>query len=375
MSKQTQAAKSLVQQLLDVAGIKINGSAPHDIRIHNERFYDRVIRDRDLGLGESYVEGWWDCERIDLLIEQLVNAKIENMLKTQPLILFKYLLAKIYNFQSKSRAYQVGQKHYDIGNDLFQVMLDPTMSYSCGYWKSATTLDQAQIDKLDLVCKKLQLAPGMRLLDIGCGWGGLAKYAAENYGVSVVGVTISQQQYEYANKICQDLPIEILLQDYRQLQGNFDRIASIGMFEHVGHLNYKTFMEKAHSCLTDDGLFLLHTIGGNQSTTRASQWISKYIFPNGMIPSIAQIGKASEQVLIMEDWHNFGPDYYNTLMSWHQNFNREWEKINNNYDQHFFRMWNYYLQYCAGGFKSRDLQLWQIVFSKNGLTERYQAPR
>ena len=147
------------------------------------------------------------------------------------------------------------------------------------------------------------------------------------------------------------------------------------MFEHVGHLNYRTFMQKVHDCLTDEGLFLLHTIGANQSTSTASPWISKYIFPNGMIPSITQIGKSLENLLIMEDWHNFGLDYYQTLMSWHHNFNAGWDTIKNNYDEHFFRQWNYYLQYCAGGFKARDLQLWQIVLSKNGLRDRYEAPR
>lgn len=375
MNDRISSAKSAVTKLLAHAGIQINGSAPSDIHIHNDNFYDRVIRDQLLGLGESYMEGWWDCQRIDLFIAQLATSKVERMIKMRPAILWKYMVAKIYNFQNKNRAFEVGQKHYDIGNDLFQMMLDTNMNYSCGYWKTATTLEQAQLDKMDLVCKKLMLTPGMRVLDIGCGFGSFARFAAENYGVEVVGITISKQQYEFAKNLCKNLPIEILIQDYRSMQGSFDRIVSIGMFEHVGHLNYKTYMDTVHNCLADDGLFLLHTIGGNVSTTRGDPWIAKYIFPNGMIPSIAQIGKATEQLLIMEDWHNFGPDYYKTLMSWHQNFNQGWDKISNKYDQQFFRQWNYYLQFCAGGFKARDIQLWQIVFSKKGLKDRYEAPR
>ena len=134
-------------------------------------------------------------------------------------------------------------------------------------------------------------------------------------------------------------------------------------------------MQKIHDCLTEEGIFLLHTIGSNISTTHASPFISKYIFPNGMLPSISQIGTAAENLFIMEDWHNFGVDYYKTLMSWHHNFNEGWVKIKDKYDVRFFRIWNYYLLSCAGGFKARDLQLWQIIFSKKGIKEHYDAPR
>ncbi len=375
VDKKISKEQSLVNQLLQLADITINGSADSDIQIHDEDFYARVLRDRDLGLGESYMDGWWDCQHIELFIERLINAKIETKLKTRPYLLFKLFLSKVINFQSRRRAFLVGEKHYDIGNELFKVMLDSTMSYSCGYWKSATTLDEAQRNKLDLVCKKLLLQPGMRLLDIGCGWGGLAKFAAENYGVQVVGLTVSKQQYEFAKVYCANLPIEIRLQDYRQLEGKFDRIASLGMFEHVGHLNYRKYMQIASDCLVDDGIFLLHCIGSSISTTQTNPWIAKYIFPNGMLPSITQIGTAVENLLVMEDWHNFGVDYYKTLMAWYNNFLAGWDKIKNNYDQRFFRMWSYYLLSSAGGFKARDMQLWQIVFSKNGLKERYDAPR
>ena len=375
MNKNQYLAKSVVTDLFKIAGVSIDGNAPWDLQIHNDQFYERVLRNPDLGLAEAYMDGWWDCPRIDLFITRLAEASNEIQLKTTFRLSFKLLLTRFLNFQTKKRALQVGITHYDLGNDLFQLMLDSRMNYSCGYWKDAQTLEAAQLAKLDLICAKLLLKPGMRVLDIGCGFGGFSRYAAENYGVEVVGITISRQQYELASERCKHLPIDIRFQDYRDLSERFDRIVSIGMFEHVGYLNYRTYMQVINRCLTDTGLFLLHTIGGNVSTTQTMPWISKYIFPNGMVPSISQIGKAAEKLLIMEDWHNFGLDYYKTLMAWQENFNQGFHRIKNNYDERFFRMWNYYLYYCAGGFKARDIQLWQIVFSKKGMKERYEAAR
>jgi len=368
-------AKSVITELLHEAGITVNGGAPYDIQIHNEQFYAAVLADKDLGLGESYMDGWWDCPRVDLFIDKAIRAGVDKKIKTNFKFLFKLLLAKLINFQSKSRAFEVGRKHYDIGNDLFTAMLDKEMNYTCGYWKNAQDLDAAQIAKLELTCKKLKLQPGMSLLDIGCGWGALAKYAAKNFGVNVVGITISKEQAELAQKRCQGLSVEIRLQDYRDINQKFDRIVSLGMFEHVGHLNYATYMDVVNRNLDDDGLFLLHTIGSNITTTTTNAWINKYIFPNGMLPSIVQISKAFEGKFVMEDWHNFGAYYYPTLLAWHQNFNQHWDELKSSYDERFRRMWNFYLLYSAGGFKSCILQLWQIVLSKNGIEGGYDAPR
>ncbi|HAT8673825.1 cyclopropane fatty acyl phospholipid synthase [Legionella pneumophila] len=368
-------AKIFVNYMLQLANININGQTPWDIQIYNDEFYSRLLRDADLGLGESYMDGWWDCQRIDLFISKLINANLESKIKINFKLAFNVFLSKILNLQTQKRSLHVGRQHYDRGNDLFQIMLDSNMNYTCGYWRKAENLEQAQLDKLDLTCRKLCLKPGMKLLDIGCGWGGLAKYAAENYGVSVVGITISQQQYELAKTRCAHLPVEIRFQDYRDLNEKFDRIVSLGMFEHVGYKNYRKYMEIVHQCLNDDGLFLLHTIGSNESVTKATPWISKYIFPNGMIPSIMQIGQASEKLFVMEDWHNFGADYYKTLMAWHENFKQGWDQIKSQYSEKFFRMWNYYLLSCAGAFDARMLQLWQIVFSKKGIQGGYSAPR
>jgi cyclopropane-fatty-acyl-phospholipid synthase len=286
------------------------------------------------------------------------------------------LLGKFFNFQTKHLSLDVGKKHYDLGNTLFECMLDSRLNYTCGYWKNASNLDEAQLHKLDLVCKKLQIEPGMRLLDIGCGWGALARHAAENYGAKVVGITISREQQAYAQKICQGLPVEIRFQDYRDTHESFDRIASLGMFEHVGSKNYKSYLQIVRNNLAEDGLFLLHTIGSNITYFKANAWIDKYIFPHGVLPSITQIGRQIENLFIMEDWHNFGADYDTTLKAWHANFNANWEsKLKPLYDDRFFRMWNFYLQLSAGGFRARDLQLWQIVLSPKGVTNGYQSVR
>ena len=350
--------------LLSQADIKINGARPWDIQVHHADFFKRVFQQGSLGLGESYMEGWWDCERLDILFCKILKAKLDKQVPGNLRDILRVVSARLFNLQSRSRSWIVGKEHYDIGNDLFALMLDPHMQYSCGYWRDAQTLDEAQNAKLKMICEKLQLKPGMRLLDIGCGWGGLAAYAARNYGVSVDGVTISREQQKLAQQRCEGLDVNILLQDYRDLNTGYDRIVSVGMFEHVGPKNYATYFSVVDRCLKPDGLFLLHTIGSNQTGLSVDPWINKYIFPNGCLPSIRQISSVSESRLIMEDWHNFGSDYDKTLMAWHQRFNQAWPGLSSNYTPRFRRMFNYYLCACAGAFRARDIELWQVLFSR-----------
>ncbi|MBW9462568.1 MULTISPECIES: cyclopropane fatty acyl phospholipid synthase [Kluyvera] len=350
--------------LLSQADIKINGARPWDIQVHHADFFKRVFQQGSLGLGESYMEGWWDCERLDILFCKILKAKLDKQVPGNLRDILRVVSARLFNLQSRSRSWIVGKEHYDIGNDLFALMLDPHMQYSCGYWRDAQTLDEAQNAKLKMICEKLQLKPGMRLLDIGCGWGGLAAYAARNYGVSVDGVTISREQQKLAQQRCEGLDVNILLQDYRDLNTGYDRIVSVGMFEHVGPKNYDTYFSVVDRCLKPDGLFLLHTIGSNQTGLSVDPWINKYIFPNGCLPSIRQIASVSESRLIMEDWHNFGSDYDKTLMAWHQRFNQAWPGLSSNYTPRFRRMFNYYLCACAGAFRARDIELWQVLFSR-----------
>ncbi|HEV2613544.1 MAG TPA: cyclopropane fatty acyl phospholipid synthase [Gammaproteobacteria bacterium] len=368
----------MIENLLAEAGIQVNGPNPWDITVHNKDFFSRVLKDGALGLGESYIEEWWDCPQLDSFIDKVYRSRIDTKVKENKRLLLRLWVHKIFNFQTKHRAYDVGRKHYDLGDDLFMAMLDKRMTYTCGYWKKAKNLEQAQEAKLDLVCQKLGLKPGMTVLDIGCGWGAFLQYAAEKYGVKAVGITISKDQANLAKRNCRDLPVEIRFEDYRELNKSsekFDRIVSLGMFEHVGHKNYKIYMKTMRHCLTDDGLFLLHTIGRNDTSYTTDEWIAKYVFPNGMLPSIKQIGQSIENVFVMEDWHNFGADYDKTLLAWHENFNKNWNSLKNNYDDTFFRLWNYYLLTCAGAFRARGNQLWQIVLSKEGVPGGYVSVR
>lgn len=365
--------KDHAQALLNLADVTIGGSRPWDITIHDERFYERVLAHGSLGLGESYMDGWWGSERLDEFFTRVIRARLDEKVKRDKRVIAAAIWSRLANTQSHRRAFEIGKRHYDLGNDLYQVMLDSRMTYTCGYWKEATTLDQAQEAKLDLVCKKLNLQRGQTVLDIGCGWGSFAKYAAEKYGVSVVGITVSDQQLRLGKELCKGLPIELRYQDYRDVQGSFDHIVSLGMFEHVGVKNYRIYMKVVERTLKDDGLFLLQTIGGNTSVTSTDAWIGTYIFPNSMLPSIQQIAKTIEGIFVMEDWHNFSASYDKTLMAWYHNVVSRWDRLRANYDERFLRMWTYYLLSCAGTFRSRRNQLWQIVLSKRGVTGGYES--
>ncbi|GBD89310.1 cyclopropane-fatty-acyl-phospholipid synthase [bacterium BMS3Abin04] len=367
--------QKITEEILELAGMKINGSAPWDIQVHNKEFFRRVITEGELGIGESYMDGWWNAEKIDEMTSKILTAKLDEKIRRKYSILLKLFTASVFNLQSKRRAYIIGKKHYDLGNDLFQIMLDKRMNYSCAYWQNAGNLDNAQENKLELICKKLYLEPGMKVLDIGCGWGAFGKYAAERYGVEVVGITVSEEQIAFGNKLCAGLPVEFRLMDYRDLKEKFDRTVSVGMIEHVGYKNYRTYFEVAYRCLKDNGLFLIHTIGNIKSVKSIDPWTHKYIFPNSMLPSVAQIGKAVENLFVIEDLHNFGVDYDKTLIVWYKNFKDNWETIKDKYDLRFYRMWKYFLLSSAGTFRSRRNQLWQIVLSKNGILGGYNSIR
>jgi cyclopropane-fatty-acyl-phospholipid synthase len=354
----------IVHELLEKADIEINGSRPWDIHINHLGFFKRVLQEGSLGLGESYMDGWWECDRLDIFFHQVLKHKLDQQLPHHFKDTLRIAAARLTNLQSKKRAWIVGKEHYDLGNDLFSLMLDPYMQYSCGYWKEATTLATAQEAKLDMICRKLALEPGMSLLDIGCGWGGLAEFAARYYGVKVHGVTISAEQQKLAQQRCSGLDVTILLQDYRDLNEQFDRIVSVGMFEHVGPKNYVTYFDVVDRNLKPDGIFLLHTIGAIKTDMSVDPWIDKYIFPNGCLPSVRHVADASEPHFILEDWHNFGADYDKTLMAWHERFLQAWPELADKYGERFKRMFSYYLNACAGAFRARDIQLWQIVFSR-----------
>lgn len=360
-----------VQSMLASADVNIDGNRPWDVQVHNPAIYERVVEQGMLGVGEGYMDGWWDCDQLDEMICRAFKTGFHKEIR--PLRYFLFTLeARLRNLQNRARAYQVGQDHYDLGDDLYEAMLDSRMQYSCAYWKDADDLDSAQQNKLDLIARKLQFEPGMSVLDIGCGWGGALQYFAEQYGISGTGITISAEQTKAATERCAGLPVTIRLQDYRELRGQFDRVYSVGMFEHVGPKNYRSYMNIVRRLLKPDGLFLLHTIGSPVSQLRADPWFTRYIFPNSSLPSPVHITAAAEGLLNMEDWHNFPQDYERTLLTWYDRFEASWPQLRPRYGDRFFRMWRYYLLAVAGGFRAGGNQLWQIVFSRDGCTGGYR---
>jgi cyclopropane-fatty-acyl-phospholipid synthase len=363
------AAGQKISQILALAGIEVNGSRPWDIQVRDDRFYKRVLSEGSLGAGESYADGWWEAEALDEFFTRIQRADVPQNVGVF-LALWLALKSRLFNRQSKSRSGKLAREHYDLGNDIYEAMLDRRMQYTCAYWANASTLDEAQEDKLRLICRKIGLKPGMTVLELGGGFGGLAHFMASEYGCRVVSYNISKEQVRYGRELCKGHTVRFEDKDYRESiheKELFDRAVSIGMCEHIGYKNYRPFLELVYSRLKDKGLFLLHTIGGNRSVTSTDYWIDKYVFPNSMIPSIAQLGKAMEGLWVMEDWHSFGPDYERTLLAWWDNFERAWPALRPKYGDRFYRRWKLYLMASAGTFRARKLQLWQIVLSKGEL--------
>ena len=364
-------AETTVRNILALAEVGVDGAQPWDLQVNSKDFYRRLLGQGSIALGETYIDGLWECEQIDVFIYKVTRAGLETKISVMSL-LWPVLWSKMVNLQSRKRAFNIGEHHYDIGNELFKLMLDESMAYTCGYWREADNLADAQQAKMDLACRKMGLKAGMRVLDIGCGWGSFARYAAQNYGVSVVGVTVSQEQIDLGREMCSGLDVDLCYQDYRDVEGRFDRVVSIGMFEAVGPKNFRTYMQTVERCLEDDGLFLLHTIGTNAPDLQADPFTIKYIFPGGYLPLQKQIDAASQGVFIMEDWHNLGGDYDPTLMAWIANIKAAREQLEElGYDNRFYRMWTYWLHTAAGSDRARRNQLWQMVYSKKGLDNGY----
>lgn len=378
------AYESRFRTLLDSAGITVGGPHAYDVHVHDPRAYRRCLAGGAIGLGESYMDGWWDCDALDEAFALILRSGLRNRVRITPSMAFDamrealpnlpYVIPGLRPLTARLRSFRrTAETHYEVGNEFYRRLLDERMIYSCGYWSSARSLADAQLAKLDLACRKLKLEPGMTVLDIGCGWGSFARYAAETYAVTVVGVTISRAQMELAKERCAHLPVEIHLADYREIDGTFDRIVSFGMFEHVGRANFRRYLKIAEEHLVQDGLFLLETIGSDRSRLPCNPWFQKYIFqaPTSMFPSISELAGAAEGLFVVEDWHNFGFDYAATLLGWNANLanNREW--IIESYGEPFYRMWRFYLLSCAGAFASRSYQMWQIVFARRGVSGGY----
>nr|XP_018910011.1 PREDICTED: uncharacterized protein LOC109039113 [Bemisia tabaci] len=383
---------SIFQDVLSKqADIQLNGARPWDPKILHPDCYERCIRDGSLGFGESYMDGWWECEQLDgfcyrvlkarldefqphsihdvikMIYDRFFNPRANTVIKHLPIRMndiINVLSVKLFNLQTKSLAWKVNELHYNLGNDLFVRMLGPHMQYSCGYWRNATTFEESEENKVRLICEKLHLEPGMRVLDIGCGFGGLAAYMARNYDVSVTGITLSKEQARFAREHCKGLDVTILLRDYRDLEGQFDRVVSVEMIEHVGPKNYANFFDVVDRCLGPDGIFVLHVISSNRTVEKHDDWFDKYLFPNGCFPSLKQLAEASEPFFVVEDLHNIGADFDKTMMAWCERFVDAWPEISQSYDERFKRMFIYYLNCAAGGFRARRVQVWHVVFSR-----------
>jgi len=359
-------AQDVCRDLLASAGVTVGGDKPWDIQVHDDRTWSRVLRDGTLGAGEAYEEGWWDSPALDQFIDRVMRIRLGETLRENWTIVAHAVRARIMNLQSITRAFDNVHRHYDIGNDLYAAMLGGRLLYTCAYWPNAKTLDEAQDAKLDLVCRKIGLSPGMRVLDLGCGWGGFAAFAAERYKVSVTGLTVAQEQVKWAHDHYAHLPIDIRLEDYRTATGTYDAVVSIGLMEHVGWKNYRNYMELVDRLLAPGGVAFVHTIAGNTPRTHIDPWFDKYIFPNSVLPTLARLTAAMEDVFVVEDVHNIGEDYDLTLMAWWKNFDAAWPTLRAKYGDAFYRRWKYYLLVCAGAFRSRGQQLFQFVMTRPG---------
>ncbi len=324
------------------------------------------MRDGSLGLGESYVEGWWEAQEVDAFIHRIITGGLARVRQAPRRMAALSLVSRLRNPQSPRRAARDVKGHYELGVDLFRAMLDDRMTYSCGYWKGAGSLGEAQEAKLDLICRKLCLDSGKTLLDIGCGWGSLVGYASERYGVRATGITVSEEQAAIARRACQHLPVEIRVQDYREVEGQFDAVVSVGMFEHVGPTNYRSYMCTVDRCLAPNGVSLLHTIAGERENPVGDPWISRYVFPGAVLPTLTQIYRATRGLFLLEDVHSFGPDYDLTLCAWHRRFQDAWPTLKSRYDERFRRLWSYYLLSCAGAFRARSINVLQLLLTRPG---------
>jgi len=369
-------SRAAVEALFARADIRFGGTRPWDIEVHDARMFRRILGGGSVGFGEAYMDGDWDCPALDQMFDRVITARLNDQLGVTLPLAMLMLAARLTNRQSIARAAQVAHTHYDLPIEIHQATYDKRLTASCAYWKDADTLDAAQENKLDLICRKIGLEAGHTVFDIGCGWGSFIGFAAEKYGAHCTGVTVSKEQVTYVKQRYAGLAVEPLLMDYRAYRGRMvDRIVSVGMFEHVGARNYRTYFECARNLLKEDGIFLLHTIWENERHPVIDAWQDKYIFPNGDLPSLGEVTSAVEGLFVVEDVHNFGVDYDRTLMAWNANFQSHRAGLVPQLGERFCRMWEYYLLQNAAAFRCRHINVGQLVLTPGGLRGGYRAIR
>jgi cyclopropane-fatty-acyl-phospholipid synthase len=366
--------KETVETFLNECEIQIDGANQGDIIVKDDRFYSMCINYGELGFGESYMYGYWDSKNLyETLYNGIKNCHKVSYMNLNSIAFNRYFNNMFYNNQTIDKASADVQAHYNKGNDLYERMLDKTnMQYTCGFFQDTNDLETAQIQKLNIIAQKLNLKPGEKLLDIGCGWGNLINFMTTNYGVKGIGITISSEQLKFCKEKYKDNKnAEFLLIDYRNIPDDmkFDKIVSVGMFEHVGKKNFEEYFDIVYKHLNDDGLALIHTMGQQSkmiNATAHSEWIDKYIFPGGEIPDWEDLSKIISKRFFIHDWHNFGKYYARTFEAWYNNINKRWNEIPN-YNEEFRRMWNFYLVSFIVNFDLCRLLLFQILISKKCL--------
>lgn len=353
-----------VARIFSIADVAINGTRRWDIRVSDDRFFPSVLFQGSLGLGESYLRGWWTCEDLEELFYRLITGGLERISRALPVHMIGRLADRFVNQQTRDKSLRVAERHYNLGNDLFLSFLGAYKNYSCGLYESTQTLDEAQVAKMEKICHELDLRPGDRLLDVGGGWGEFARFAATRHGCHVTSINIADEQIAYATEYCGDAPVEIRKCDYREISGRYNKIAVIAMLTHVGYKNYRLFMEVMSRCLEPNGLILIETVGGHVSQTNCEPWTDKYIFPGGMIPSLEQLDRSVEGLFHRTRISEFGLSYVRTLRSWHQNLLAAWPTLRHRYDDSTRLMFEYFFLSCAGAFRARDLVYWHVLLSK-----------
>lgn len=341
-----------------------------DIIVNNNNFYTKLLKHGEIGLGESYVDKDWDSNNLEETLYNLIinQKKIENaIIKNSPNLIIKKLLDIPSDIFSTDNTKNDIKFHYDIGNKLYENMLGKSMLYSCAYfYKQGLSLDEAQYAKLDLIAKKLNLKEGMRVLDIGCGFGTAAIYLSKKFNVNILGISLSKEQINYFNSIYTGTQVQVIYKDYRELtrehNNSYDCIYSIGMFEHIGINNHIDYYNKCFKLLKTNGTMLIHTIVSNKRLYSHNSWITKYIFPGAELPHISDFTKKYTDNWLLQDLQCIGKSYSKTLLAWKKNINDS--SVFNNYDDKFKRTWNYYLLLCSAAFRAREITVFQLVYFK-----------
>lgn len=355
--------KLTLTTLLREANIEPNGASPWDPQIKDERFYRTVLLRGSVGLGDAYLNGWWECADISGFILRIIKSGIHLRVPRVDIFL-RRLRFGLIDAQNRIRSKRVAELHYDEDPYIFEVMLGSTNSYTCARWKGVITLDAAQQQKMDLLCKKAGLSSGMTVLDIGSGWGGFLAYAAERYQVRGIGLTISKTQLDYARKRYGNLPVEFRLQDYRDFVGGVDAVVSICVIEHVGSDHYREYFQKVRETLTrEDGFFAMQCILACDTQARMDPWTEKHIFPNGILPTLERIENAVEGILHIVDREFFRDDYVRTFSAWYENLVRNKNAIIARCGVRYFRKYEYYLCLYIAGFGSGRIDVGQFVLS------------